>query len=196
MELSVLDGCVLWGSRVVISPQCQQAVLQELHPTHLGMTKMKSLAQMYVWRPGLGTDIENTVRSCNECQLNQANPPLAPLNPWNWPSRPCDRLHLDYAGPFQDRNFLIFIDAHSKWIEAFPATTPSTSVTIELLHPLFGLPETIVTDNGSCFVRAEFRHFLTLNGVKHISSVPFHPSTNGLTERTVQIVKKGLKKVH
>ena len=30
-ELSVLDGCILWGSRVVIPPQGQQAVLQELH---------------------------------------------------------------------------------------------------------------------------------------------------------------------
>ena len=197
-ELSVLDGCLLWGSRVVIPPQCQQNVLQELHSAHPGMTKMKSLARMYVWWPGLDTDIDETVRSCDECQLNQANPPLAPLNPWNWPSRPWARLHLDYAEPFQDRNFLTVIDAHSKWIEAFPATSSSTSVTIELLRPLFaqfGLPETIVTDNGSCFISADFQHFLTMNGIKHITSSPYHPSTNGLAERAVQIVKKGLKKV-
>ena len=169
-ELSVFDGCLSWGSTVVIPPQCQQNILQELHSSHPGMTKMKSLAQMYVWWPGLDTDIDETVRSCDECQLNQANPPLAPLNPWNWPSRPWARLHLDYAGPFQDQNFLIVIDAHSKWIEAFPATFPLTSVTIELLRLLFvqfGLPETIVTDNGSCFVSADFQHFLTMNGIKH-----------------------------
>ena len=146
----------------------------------------------------MDTDIDETVRSCDECQLNQANPPLAPLNPWKWPSRPWPRLHLDYAGPFQDRNFLMVIDAHSKWIEAFPATSPSTSVTIELLRPLFaqfGLPETIVTDSSSCFVSADFQYFLTMNGIKHITSAPYHPSTNGLTERAIQIVKKGLKKV-
>ena len=98
------------------------------------------------------------VRSCDECQLNQANPPLAPLNPWSWPSRLWTRV--DYAGPFQNHYFLIVIDAHSKWIEALPASTPSTYVTVELLCPLFaqfGLPKTIVTDNGSCFTSAEIR---------------------------------------
>ena len=85
-ELSVLDGCILWGSRVVIPAQGQQAVLQELHNAHPGMTKMKALARMYVWWPGLEKDIEESVRLCNECQFNQSNPPTAPLNPWNWPS--------------------------------------------------------------------------------------------------------------
>ena len=91
---------------------------------------MKALARMYVWWPGLDTDIEESVCLCDECQLNQFNPPLAPLNPWNWPTRPRARLPLDYARPFQGHFFLIIIDAHSKWIEAFPATTPSLNVTI------------------------------------------------------------------
>ena len=80
-ELSVLDGCILWGSRVVVPPQGQQAVLQELHSAHPGMMRMKALARMYVWWPGLENDIEETIRLCDECQLNQSNPPLAPLSP-------------------------------------------------------------------------------------------------------------------
>ena len=78
---------------------------------------------------------------------------------------------------------------------SFSATAPSTSVTIELLRPLFaqfGLPGNIVTNNGNCFVSAKFQHFSTMNDVKHITSSPCHPSTNGLTERAVQIVKKGI----
>ena len=138
-ELSVLDGCILWGSRVVVPPQGQQAVLQELHSSHPGMTRMKSLARMYVWWPGLENDIEETVRLCDECQLNQSNPPLAPLSPWNWPMRPWARIHLDYAGPFQGHYFLVLIDAHSKWIEAFPATSPSSKTIIELLRSVFAV---------------------------------------------------------
>ena len=59
----------------------------------------------------------------------------------------------------------------------------------------FGLPDTIVTDNGSCFVSEEFKAYLRKNGVQHITSAPYHPATNGLADGAVQIVKKGLKKV-
>ena len=196
-ELSVHDGCILWGSRVVVPAQGQKAGLQELHSAHPGMTKMKSLARMYVWWPVLDKDIEESVRLCNECQLNQSNPPAAPLNPWSWPSRLWARVHLDYAGPIEGHYLLVIIDAHSKWIEALPTKSTSSHVTIELLRSLFaqfGLPETIVSDNGSCFVSEEFQQFLKSNGIKQITSAPYHPSSNGLAERAVQIVKKGLKK--
>lgn len=59
----------------------------------------------------------------------------------------------------------------------------------------FGLPETVVTDNGSGFVSEEFEMFLRKNGIKHTTSAPYHPATNELAERAVQIVKRGLKKV-
>ena len=52
----------------------------------------------------------------------------------------------------------------------------------------------LVTDNGSWIVSQEFETFLRKNGVKHITSAPFHPASNGLAERAVQIVKMGLKK--
>ena len=48
-ELSVLDGCILWGSRVIIHPQGRERVVEELHATHPGIVKMKSLARCYLW---------------------------------------------------------------------------------------------------------------------------------------------------
>jgi transposase InsO family protein len=59
----------------------------------------------------------------------------------------------------------------------------------------FGLPEVIVTDNTACFNSDEFRSFLKQNGIKHLTSALYHPSSNGLAERAIQILKQGLKKV-
>ena len=92
----------------------------------------------------------------------------------------------------------MLIDAHYKCIEVFPTNSSTTATVIDHLKTVFsqfGIPETIVSDNGSCFVSEEFSSFLVGNGIKHITSALYHPASNGLAERAVQIVKKGLKKV-
>ena len=48
-ELSVLDGCMLWGARVVIPPPGREAVMNQLHDSHPGIVKLKGLARSYVW---------------------------------------------------------------------------------------------------------------------------------------------------
>lgn len=89
-ELSILDGCLIWGTRVVISATYQQAVLVQLHEGHPGVTRVKGLAWMYVWWPGINKNIEfeDAMHHCQECQLHQSSPPAAPLQPWSWPTRP------------------------------------------------------------------------------------------------------------
>ena len=74
----------------------------------------------------------------------------------------------------------------------------TSEITIEHLRRTFsthGIPDTIVSDNASCFTSNEFIHFCKMNGIKHITSAPYHPSTNGMAERAVQIVKEGLKRL-
>ena len=94
--------------------------------------------------------------------------------------------------------FLVLVDARSKWIEACITPSSTSEVVIEELLPLFaqfGLPELIVTDNAQCFKSEEFESFLRKNGIKHATSAPYHPASNDLDERAVQVLKRGLKKV-
>ena len=91
---------------------------------------------------------------------------------------------------------MVVVDAHSKWLEVFPMTSTTTEKTLEVLRNLFaayGLPEQLVSDNGSQFPAAEFEECMKANGIKHIKSSHYHPSTNGEAERFVQTFKHALK---
>ena len=90
-ELSLEDGCVLWGSRVVVPEKYRVRILEELHECHPGMCRMKALAQSYVWWPGLDEDIEEQVRHCMECAESAQLPKKQPLLLWPWTSEPMQR---------------------------------------------------------------------------------------------------------
>ena len=80
-ELSVNDHVLLWGSRLVVPPKARERVIDVLHSTHPGVSRMKSLAQSYVWWPGMDTEIKNRVKSCHACQENLNSPAKAPVAP-------------------------------------------------------------------------------------------------------------------
>ena len=84
----------------MVPQQGRNAVLDELHETHPGASKMKSLARSYLWWPGVDADIVDMVKKCKNCQESRPSPPVAPLHPWEWPSQPWSRIHVDFAGPF------------------------------------------------------------------------------------------------
>ena len=197
-ELSVEDGCVLWGSRVVVPPKGRSQVLKMVHEAHPGIVRMKGFARGYVWWPGIDEELEKCVKSCVTCQVNRKSPPVAPLYPWSWPDKPWLRIHVDYAGPFFGKMFLLMVDAHSKWLEVHMSSSSSSTSTISMMRKSIaslGLPEVIVSDNGTTFTSDEFVQFLRKNEVRHVRTPPYHPASNGLAERAVQTFKEGMKKL-
>ena len=160
-------------------------VLNLIHDGHLGVVKMKAMARSHVWWPGIDADIENCARSCTGCAENRNTPPKTPINPWENPNRPWQRIHVDFAGPFLGSMFLIVVDARSKWLEVFAMKSTTAERTVDVLRTIFarnGLPEHLISDNGPQFISEEFRRFMKINGIRHTTSSPYHPKTNGLAE--------------
>ncbi len=196
-ELSIIQGVIMWGIRVVVPSSLQQKIVQQLHECHFGIVKMKSLARQHVYWPNIDQHIEEIARSCLSCQHQAPNSPSSPLHPWQFPEKVWQRLHIDLAGPFLNRNWLIIMDAHTKWPEVicmYTNTTSSAIITkLTELFSRFGLPEQIVSDNGRQFISNEFESFLKANHVCHVLSSVYHPRSNGEAERFVRTFKDAMK---
>lgn len=190
-------GCVMWGRRLVVPENCKDKILLMIHEPHMGIVKSKAIARSYVWWGGVDEAVERMCRECAVCAAQADAPPRHAPRMWPWPNRPWSRLHLDYMGPIAGKTYLVVVDAMSKWIEVFNATSTTASGLIDRLIELFsrwGLPKQIVSDNGPQFASKEFGDFTKYNGIEHIFTAPYHPASNGLAENAVRTLKRVIKK--
>ena len=195
-ELTIVNGCIFWGARVVIPMQLQSRVLEELHDSHPGITRMKTLARSHVWWPKIDRDVEDVVKQCPGCQETRSERPNVFLHPWERTKRPWERVHLDFAGPMRGYYFLVLIDSHSKWPEVVAMKNTTTSATVNVLIEIFarfGIPIQLVSDNGPQLTSQEFEDFMKKLGIKHIRVAPYRPQSNGLAERMVKTLKQSLR---
>jgi hypothetical protein len=195
--LSVINGCILRDTQVIIPEQLHNRVLRMLHDTHLGTVKMKQLSRAYCWWPKINKDIEQITRSCTIC--SQLQPlPKPHFKSWEEPDHVWSRVHMDFLGPIWNSKWLVIIDAKSK----FPIVADmgnNTSGT-NLIHALeqvidwFGPPQTLVTDNGPPFNSHELMQFYNKYGIDHVTTAPYHPASNGIAERFVRSFKEAMTK--
>ena len=95
-ELSLENGIILWGLRVVIPKNLEKTILKELHEQHPGIVRMKGLARIHAWSPGIDSCIENLVQSCSHCAKVANSSPKGTPHSWEWPTKPMYRIHLDF----------------------------------------------------------------------------------------------------
>ena len=126
---------------------------------------------------------------------NASQSPKAKLVKFNETKRVFERIHLDFAGPFHGKCFLVMVDAFSKWPEVAEVSKMDYMQTIEKLREWFarfGLPDVIISDNGRQFTSDAFLTFCKNNGIEVRTSSPYHPATNGAAEYAVKSFKNGL----
>jgi hypothetical protein len=197
-SLSFINGSLMMEDRVVIPSSLQHRVLKMLHQGHPGIVRMKSLARSIVYWPNIDKEIENLVKSCHNCQVAAKMPPKEKPIPWSKPSKPWSRVHIDYAGPVQNLYFLVVVDAYSKWPEIVPTKTISAKATVDILRQIlgrYGMPEEVISDNGTQFTSRLFKEFCDMNGIIHHFSPVYHPQSNGQAERFVDSFKRALLKL-
>jgi transposase InsO family protein len=194
-ELTILDGLIMKGNRIVIPAELRAETLKRLHDAHQGITSTLQRARRTVYWPKMQDDITDMVNQCQECQIHAKKKPRPPERQVT-ASRPSQMLGVDLMD-FKGQTALVTIDFYSGYITYDIMSNESTDQVIKVLNhnfQKFGLVEEIYSDNGPCFKSDKFASFCHQLEIAHQTSSPHYHQSMGRVERAIQTVKQILKK--
>ncbi|KXJ18236.1 Uncharacterized protein K02A2.6 [Exaiptasia diaphana] len=173
-SLTIIDGLLMYDSRIVIPSSLRQDILGKLHEGHQGIAKCRRLAIQSVWWPGLSKNIKELIENCRVCcQAKRSHP--EPLNPTVMPQRPWQKLAADLM-EIKKSQYLVVIDYYSRYIELAKLENSTTSKEVinhlKSIMARHGIPETMLTDNGPQFSSKEFSLFANEYGFSHLNKLP------------------------
>ena len=193
-ELSTDDGMLLKGPRLIIPGELQEEYLSHLHEGHLSASKVQENAKQHMYWTGIDVEIEDYTKRCQEC-IKRSQVAKEPLQPHDIPEGHWRKLGMDYFN-FDGNSYVLICDYFSKFPFLYRAKTSFWSLRDCLINlfSIEGYPDEIVSDNGAPFQSKEFTKFLSGLGIKHTTSSPGYPCSNGFIEWHIQMVKNMLSK--
>ena len=193
-ELTICDDLLLRGSCIVVPKSQQAETLRKVHQGHQGIQRCRQRVSTAVWWPGVSREIETLVNSCPVCQKNTA-PGRQPLLQSTLPDYPFERVASDLF-EINGVTYLLLVDYFSRYIEVNKLTSTTSASVVTALKAAFsryGIPSTMVSDNGPQYASHEMKQFAESYGFTHVTSSPHYPQSNGLAERAVKTAKKLLE---
>ena len=192
--------------RLLLPSKFRSLVLKNAHHRsgHQAMNKTLShVRDAYVWE-GMRRDVQNEVDKCATCQVNRRVKTRATYSEMPVPSYPGEIIGVDLIGPLNEstngnRYILTVIDHYTAWAEAYPLPK-KTSERVEnaLFNEYFarhGMPRVLISDQGSEFNAHHLRQKFKTVGIDHRRTTPYHPQTNGRTERFNKTLKSILQRL-
>ncbi|XP_029657086.1 uncharacterized protein K02A2.6-like [Octopus sinensis] len=195
-DISVENGILMAGSRIIIPKSIQKEILDKIHQGHLGMEKCKLRAKSAVYWVGMYKDIEKTVSTCHICQKYRNSQQKEEMISSDIPRRPWQTIGVDLFTEGQEW-YLIMACYYSKFpfVRKVKDLTAKTITTVARgLLAEQGIPEQIICDNGTQFTSQEFKKLADEYGFNITTSSPHYPKGHGFIERQVQTVKRTLVK--
>ena len=185
----------------------QTGIVDKCHSSYGGhfvgdKTTQKILQSGFYW-PILFEDCYEWVKHCDRCQRmgNISRRNEMPLQGIIL-VQIFDVWELDFMGPFPpsfgNLYILLVVDFVSKWVEAIACPKNDANTVVGFIQKnilgRFGAPRTILSDEGSHFANKLFAKLMSRYGVKHVTSLAYHPQSNGQVEISNIEIKNILKK--
>jgi transposase InsO family protein len=183
---------VYWVPYVVKS--LRQGQIKGLHETlgHLSTASVLDSLRTRGWWPGQRAELQIFSRSCDQCQLHtpyvNTSSPLTPIPPtgipfYRWGIDFVQDLPLTENG---NTNIIVAVDHATRFVVASAVSDRTSKTVAKFLFTLmlqFGSPQEVISDRASAFMAETLQEFLNLQQINHLPSSPYHPQTNGMTER-------------
>ncbi|UYV81589.1 K02A2.6-like [Cordylochernes scorpioides] len=184
------------GLSIVVPGTQRNYMLELLHKSHQGISAIQGLARESLFWPGMSMDIAERVKSCDICQKYQKSKTRETLRSFPIPDYPWQTVSMDIFY-IERKPHLLIVDRFSGYPEVYALNPPTaTNVRNKLRETFarFGIPETIMSDNGPPFHSEIMTDFCTKWGIRQIFSSPHLHRSNGLAERNIQTIKTLLNK--
>ena len=194
-EITVQRDILVRGSRLIIPDKLRREMIERIHEGHQGIVKCRERAKAAIWWPGMSKELKEYVFSCPVCSRERRNH-IEPLITTPLPLLPWQKIGTDLF-EFKGSHYLLVIDYFSRYIEVVEVRSMTSVHIIKHLKAIFsrhGVPECVVSDNGTQYTSEEFNIFANEYGFKHVTSSPKYPKANGEAERAVKTVKTLLQK--
>lgn len=162
---------------------------------------LKRLQEQYFWK-NMREQVERIVKSCVECYRHHKVPVIEHEAKALEISSIFDRVGIDLTLGFPETKegfigLLVMTEYLTKFVVAYPIKSKTASEIAERLFDyisFFGPPKEILSDQGTEFNNQVVNALLKISGVEHRVTSPYHPRTNGLTERVNGIIVESIKK--
>ena len=196
--LTIHNGIIFRGVFPFVPPRLRHLVLAKAHETHHEKNGTQASVRMIAWSPGVTQDVQHFVSKCENYQMNRI---CLGITVSAWAEADVkERLHMDWGYVKDQGNILVIVDAGSGLIEAFPAgnrTSETVKVYLSQIFARFGIPKTLLLDNGPEFVRGNLKQWCESLGIKKMESPSIIKDGiavyNALAEGAVQTVKRALQ---
>ena len=196
-ELSVVDGLVLRGCRIVVPASLWQSLTTLAHEGYQGVVRTKQYLRVHLWFPGLDKRIETEIAQCMACQANTDIHQQEPLKPTELPTEPWSKLATDLYGPLDTGEYLLVVQClYSRFpmVEIVRSTSGTAVIpAMDKILSTLGIPDEIASDNGPPYSSEEFKSYARYMGFEHKKKIPYAPWANGMAENFMKTLIMSLK---
>ena len=195
-EISLHSGILFKNQRVIVPKTMRPEILSRIHSSHQGVASCLRKARDIVFWPGMSAEIKDLVKRCSVCAEFQAKNASQPMQSHQNPDCPWSKIATELF-TLNTKNYITVVDYFSDFIEVSELQDTTSTSVIQALKEHFtrhGIPDTVVSDNGSQFSSQEFHEFARSWEFNHVTSSPHHPKSNGKAESSVKILKQLFRK--